>query len=80
MVNWVSKPSRPIPDTELFKILDIADDVDEGCVTWLDGCKLSDCGKFGEEMIKIDRVNPEMLVTMVILAKDKLQNVETVKF
>lgn len=69
----ICKPSRKIPDVEGFKILDIGDDVDDGCVVWLDGCKLSDCGKFGEGITKIDRVDPEMLITMTILSKDKLK-------
>lgn len=67
------KPSRPIPFTDGFKILDIGEDVNDGCITWLDGCKLSDCGKLGEGLIKIERVNPNMMVTMAILAKDKFE-------
>lgn len=68
-----SRPSRPIPITDGFEILDIGEDVNDGCITWLNGCRLSDCGKLGEGLIKIDRVDPDMLVTMAILAKDKLQ-------
>lgn len=68
-----TKPTRVIPDTDGFKILDIAEDTNDGCVTWLDGCKLSDCGKLGEGLTKIERVNPDMMVTMAILAKDKLE-------
>lgn len=67
------KPSRPIPITDGFKILDIAEDVNDGCITWMDGCKLSDCGKLGEGLIKIDRIDPNMMLTMAILAKDKLE-------
>lgn len=66
-------PSRTIPETEGFKILDIAEDINDGCVTWFDGCKLSDCGKLGEGLSKIERVGSDMVVTMVILAKDKLE-------
>lgn len=66
-----NKPSRAIPETELFKILDIAEDAKDGCVTWLDGCKLSDCGKLGEGLSKIERVDPDMFVTLAILGRDK---------
>lgn len=66
-------PSRPIPETDGFKILDIGEDVRDGCVTWLDGCKLADCGKLGDGLSKIERVDPETLVTMVILAKEELE-------
>lgn len=68
-----NKPSRPIPITDGFEILDIGEDVNDGCITWLDGCKLSDCGKLGEGLIKIDRVDPNMMVTMAILAKDNFE-------
>lgn len=68
-----SVKSRPIPITDGFKILDIAEDVNDGCITWIDGCKLSDCGKLGEGLIKIDRIDPNMMLTMAILAKDKLE-------
>lgn len=67
------KPSRPIPNVEGFNILDIADDVDESCVAWLDGCRLVDCGKLGEGLTKIEKVDPEMMITMVIMAKSKLK-------
>lgn len=67
-----SKPSRKIPEVDGFKILDIAEDVNDGCVTWMDSCKLSDCGKLGEGLCKIERVNPEMNLTMAILAKNEL--------
>ena len=72
--NWDGTPtimSRPIPETELFKILDIAEDVNDGCVVWLDGCKLADCGKVGEELCKIARVTSDMVMPMVILGKDE---------
>lgn len=65
-----SKPSREIPEVDGFKILDIADDINDGCITWLDNCRLSDCGKLGEGLIKIDRVKPDMLVTMAIVANE----------
>ena len=72
-LDGATKPSRPIPNVEGFNILDIADDVEEGCVTWLDGCKLADCGKLGEGLTKIERIDPDMMVTMVIMAKSKLE-------
>lgn len=65
------EPSRPIPETELFKISDIAEDVNDGCVVWLDSCKLADCGKVGEELCKIARVTSDMVMPMVILGKDE---------
>lgn len=68
--EWVTKPSRPIPNVEGFSITDIGEDCNDGCITWLDGCKLADCGKLGEGLSKIERVDPEMKITMVILAKD----------
>lgn len=65
--------SRAIPETEGFKILDIAEDVNDGCIVWLDDCKLSDCGKLGEGLSKIENVDSEMLSTMIVLAKDKIK-------
>lgn len=65
--------SRPIPNVEGFNILDIGGDIDDGCITWLDGCKLADCGKLGEGLTKIERIDPEMMVTTVIISKYKLK-------
>lgn len=70
---WDINPSRAIPKTDGFNIADIADDIDDGCIVWMDGCKLSDCGKLGEGLTKIERVTPNMMVTMAILAKEKLE-------
>lgn len=66
-------PTRIIPETEGFKILDIGEDINDGCIVWLDGCKLSDCGKLGEGLTTIERVTPNMMVTMAILGKENLE-------
>lgn len=68
-----STPSREIPETDGFKILDIGEDINDGCIVWMNGCQLSDCGKLGENLIKIDRVDPKTMITMVILAKEELE-------
>lgn len=68
-----NRPSRVIPETDGFKILDIGEDLGNGCIVWMDGCKLSDCGKLGEGLSKIERVVPDMMVTMAILGEEKLE-------
>ncbi len=67
------KPTREIPDVEGFKILDIGEDINDGCVVWFDGCELLDCGKLGEELCKIDRIDPKTLITLAILSHEKLE-------
>lgn len=65
------RPSREIPkDINEFKITEIGDDyANSGCIVWLEDCKLSNCGKFGEGLTKIEHISPEMEITMAILAK-----------
>lgn len=62
-----------IPEMDDMRCLDIAKDVNNGKVVWLEDCKLSQMGKLGENLTKIEGVDPNMVTTMVILETDNIK-------
>lgn len=59
-----------IPEMDGMKCLDIARDINDGRVVWLGGSQVKLMGKVGENLCKIDGVDPDMLATMIVLAKE----------
>ena len=59
-----------IPEMDGMICLDIAKDINDGRIVWLDGSQVKLMGKVGENLCKIDGVNPDMLATMIILEKE----------
>lgn len=58
-----------IPEMDGMRCLDIAKDGD-GKVVWLEDCVLAKAGQLGENLVKIEGVDSDMVATMVILAKN----------
>lgn len=68
-----------IPDMSGMKCLDIAPDGD-GKVVWLSDCTLKQMGELGENLCKIEGLDPDMVTTMVIVGKENIQNVKVATF